>query len=49
MIVVHHPDQALHDPPSVFRTGKFIEQRDRAERYRFFVEAVNFGGKPVIA
>jgi acetoin utilization deacetylase AcuC-like enzyme len=38
MLVVHHPDQALHDPPSVFRTGKFIEQPDRAERYRIFLE-----------
>src|SRR6266481_2477391 len=31
MLVVHHPDQALHDPERVFRTGKFIDQPDRAK------------------
>jgi hypothetical protein len=31
MLVVHHPDQALHDPERVFRTGKFIDQLDRAK------------------
>lgn len=40
MLVVHHPDQALHDPDQVFRTGKFIEQPDRAERYRIFLNIV---------
>ncbi len=40
MLVVHHPDQALHDPDQVFRTGKFIEQPDRAERYRIFLDIV---------
>ena len=40
MRVVHHPDQALHDPEEVFRTGKFIEQPDRAERYRIFLDIV---------
>ncbi|MBE7220400.1 MAG: histone deacetylase family protein, partial [Caulobacteraceae bacterium] len=38
MLVVHHPDQALHDPEQVFRTGRFIAQPDRAERYRIFLE-----------
>jgi acetoin utilization deacetylase AcuC-like enzyme len=40
MLVVHHPDQALHDPERVFRTGKFIDQPDRAERYRIFLDIV---------
>ncbi len=40
MLVVHHPDQALHDPDQVFRTGRFIEQPDRAERYRIFLDIV---------
>jgi len=40
MIVVHHPDQALHDPERVFRTGRFIDQPDRAERYRIFLDIV---------
>ena len=40
MLVVHHPDQALHDPDTVFRTGKFIAQPDRAERYRIFFDIV---------
>jgi acetoin utilization deacetylase AcuC-like enzyme len=40
MLVVHHPDQALHDPELVFRGGKFIAQPDRAERYRIFLETV---------
>lgn len=37
MIVVHHPDQALHDPEFVFRMGQFLPQPDRAERYRIFL------------
>src|ERR1700722_17334329 len=40
MLVVHHPDQALHDPELVFRGGKFIDQPDRAERYRIFLRTV---------
>ncbi len=40
MLVVHHPDQALHDPALVFRTGKFIDQPDRAERYRIFLDTM---------
>jgi acetoin utilization deacetylase AcuC-like enzyme len=40
MLVIHHPDQALHDPDQVFRTGRFIEQPDRAERYRIFLDIV---------
>ena len=40
MLVIHHPDQALHDPDTVFRTGKFIAQPDRAERYRIFLDIV---------
>ncbi|MFI5015364.1 MAG: histone deacetylase family protein [Hyphomicrobiales bacterium] len=39
MLVVHHRDQALHDPARVFRTGKFIDQPDRAERYRIFLDS----------
>jgi acetoin utilization deacetylase AcuC-like enzyme len=38
MLVVHHPDQALHDPEHVFRMGRFLPQPDRAERYRIFLE-----------
>ena len=40
MLVVHHQDQAMHDPDTVFRTGKFIAQPDRAERYRIFLDIV---------
>lgn len=40
MLVIHHPDQALHDPEQVFRTGRFIDQPDRAERYRTFLDIV---------
>ena len=40
MLVVHHPDQRLHDPDQVFRTGKFIAQPDRAERYDIFLDIV---------
>ena len=60
MIVVHHPDQALHDPEFVFRMGQFLPQPDRAERYRIFlrearkhasqvVEAPLGGMEPVLA
>ncbi len=40
MLVIHHPDQELHDPDQVFRTGRFIDQPDRAERYRIFLDTV---------
>jgi acetoin utilization deacetylase AcuC-like enzyme len=33
MLVIHHPDEALHDPAEVYRTGRLIEQPERAERY----------------
>jgi len=39
MLVVHHPDQARHDPALVFRGGRFIDQPDRAERYRLLLDA----------
>ena len=48
MFVVHHPDQALHDPDRVFRTGQFIEQPDRAERYRIFLDIVQRDGHEII-
>ena len=41
MLVVHHPDQALHDPDTVFRTGKFIAQQ--LEAFAKFIE--RHGGK----
>ena len=44
MLVIHHPDQALHDPDTVFRTGRFIDQPDRAERYRIFLDVVKQAG-----
>jgi len=44
MFVVHHPDQALHDPEQVFRLGALIPQLDRAERYRIFLGVARFGG-----
>jgi len=47
MLVIHHPDQALHDPEEVFRTGKFIPQPDRAERYRIFLEVVTQDGHEI--
>src|SRR5262249_39232276 len=40
MLVIHHPDQALHDPARVFRTGRFIEQPDPASRYDLFLDVV---------
>jgi acetoin utilization deacetylase AcuC-like enzyme len=48
MFVVHHPDQALHDPERVFRTGQFIDQPDRAERYRIFLDIVRKDGHEII-
>src|SRR4051812_2629994 len=48
MLVVHHPDQALHDPEFVFRTGKFIAQPDRAERYRIFLDIVKEDGHQIV-
>ena len=47
MLVVHHPDQALHDPETVFRLGGFIPQPDRAERYRIFLDVAQKGGHQV--
>ena len=47
MLVIHHPDQALHDPAEVFRTGRFIPQPDRAERYRIFLDAMRRGGHAI--
>lgn len=47
MLVIHHPDQALHDPETVFRTGRLIAQPDRAERYRIFLDAMQGGGHRV--
>jgi acetoin utilization deacetylase AcuC-like enzyme len=44
MRVFHHPDQALHDPPLVFRYGRFIDQPDRAERYDIFLRAAAEAG-----
>lgn len=44
MLVIHHPDQALHDPEHVFRLGTWIAQPDRAERYRIFLAAARQGG-----
>jgi acetoin utilization deacetylase AcuC-like enzyme len=44
MLVVHHPNQALHDPDTVFRTGQFIPQPDRAERYRIFLDVARHEG-----
>ncbi|MBV8915661.1 MAG: histone deacetylase family protein [Acetobacteraceae bacterium] len=44
MLVVHHPDQALHDPEQVFRLGTWIAQPDRAERYRIFRRVAEEGG-----
>ncbi|MBV9051097.1 MAG: histone deacetylase family protein [Hyphomicrobiales bacterium] len=47
MLVIHHPNQALHDPEEVFRTGKFIAQPDRAERYGIFLDIVTQDGHEV--
>ena len=48
MLVVHHPDQALHDPELVFRYGQFIAQPDRAERYRIFLDVARRGGHEIV-
>lgn len=48
MLVIHHPDQALHDPDTVFRTGRFIAQPDRAERYRIILDTVTSGGHEIV-
>lgn len=48
MLVVHHPDQALHDPVHVFRNGKFIDQPDRAERYHIFLSIMVEGGHQIV-
>jgi hypothetical protein len=44
MLVVHHPNQAIHDPDTVFRTGQFIPQPDHAERYRIFLNVARHEG-----
>ncbi len=48
MLVVHHPDQALHDPETVFRTGNFIAQPDRRERYDIFLNVMREDGHEII-
>lgn len=48
MLVIHHPDQALHDPEQVFRHGKFLPQPDRAERYHRFLAAARDGAHEII-
>jgi acetoin utilization deacetylase AcuC-like enzyme len=40
MLVIHHPDQALHDPDLIYRTGRMIEQPERAERYHALLDSV---------
>ncbi len=47
MIVVHHPDQVLHDPDKVFRLGTWIDQPDRAERYHIFLRVAQEGGHAI--
>lgn len=47
MLVVHHPDQRLHDPEQVFRTGQYIAQPDRAERYRIFLDVMTQDGHEI--
>ena len=47
MLVVHHPDQILHDPEHVFRLGTWIDQPDRAERYHIFLKAAQEDGHPI--
>jgi acetoin utilization deacetylase AcuC-like enzyme len=48
MKVVHHPDQARHDPALVYRTGKFVDQPDRAERYRVLLDAARAQGHALV-
>ncbi|WP_373002661.1 histone deacetylase family protein [Hyphomonas sp.] len=48
MLVVHHPDQALHDPETVFRTGKLIAQPDRCERYEIFLRVMREEGHEIV-
>ncbi len=48
MLVVHHPDQALHDPDTVFRLGRMIPQPDRAERYAIFLDVAAQGRHEVV-
>jgi acetoin utilization deacetylase AcuC-like enzyme len=47
MLVIHHPDQARHDPESVFRTGQFIAQPDRRERYEIFLKVMQEDGHAI--
>ena len=48
MLVVHHPDQVLHDPDQVFRLGRWIAQPDRAERYHIFLGVAQEDGRQVV-
>ena len=48
MFVVHHPDQALHDPDQVFRLGTWIAQPDRAERYHILLGVAQACGHQVV-
>ncbi len=48
MLVVHHPDQALHDPETVFRTGRMIEQPDRTQRYDIFLKVMADDGHQIV-
>ncbi len=48
MLVIHHPDEALHDPEQVYRTGKLIDQPERAERYHQFLRCVRDDGHPIV-
>ncbi|MDK1493702.1 histone deacetylase family protein [Sinorhizobium sp. 7-81] len=44
MLVIHHPDQALHDPQWALRRGKLMEAPDRAERYGILLAAARDDG-----
>lgn len=48
MLVLHHPDQALHDPALVFRTGQMLEQPERAERYHALLASVRADAHAII-
>lgn len=48
MLVVHHSDQALNDPDTVFRLGRMIPQPDRAERYAIFLDVAAQGRHEVV-
>ncbi|TIX53276.1 MAG: histone deacetylase family protein, partial [Mesorhizobium sp.] len=44
MLVIHHPDQALHDPDRALRRGMLMEAPDRAERYHILLRAARDDG-----